>query len=271
MLSADFLRKIMPSRSSLWQPIGNDGIRLNWLTCLGLGVSGNVLFQIWALSFLPALVVSVVFQVWTLVFILMMCWLYRREGSYRLSANFWLFGMIALAGACLIIMSISPSRDSITGGGWLFGVLLMIGAVALRSLDAVLFKWSDVASQQPSSDPKSQTAWFLLVSIFSAFASGIIALTAGLIASETIAWGTAGSVWLAGSAVVLLGNIADVSGLRKASERPATIIAKYATPLFSVGYLVVIAEADDVSVTLFAFGMIAVVASNVLIAWRNNI
>ena len=300
ILTRAALTQWLPSRAAFFQRLGQHGVRFNWLVCLSIADPLNIVFQVWALAFLPEVVTAVLFQFWTVVFIFALQLLYRDDGRFQPDFKTYLLCGVALVGAGLVVLS-SASNESITGatsGETAIGVLLVATSIGLRCLGAVQFRWSDVAIRampvsgqsvprrdaepskpptqpagtQPAGSPQAftQAAYGMAIAGVSTLIIGTVSFVVGLLAGDSLSGRSLLVLAVCSAGVSVLGILTDIVGMAKSAETPGALAARYVTPVFSVGYLVLASRASGVTVWMFAVGLALIVLANTLIGMRQR-
>ena len=273
------LAQWLPTKEAFCKRLGQRGIRFNWLVCLSIADPLNIVFQVWALAFLPEVATAVLFQFWTVVFILALQLLYRNDGRYQPDLKTYLLCCVALGGAGLVVLSsaANESLDSSSSGEIAIGVLLVVIAIGLRCLGAVQFRWSDVAMRnlpadsRPAGQPAfTQAAYGMAIAGVSTLVIGTVSFVVGLLAGDSLSGRSLLVLAVCAAGVSVLGILTDIVGMAKSAEAPGTLAARYVTPVFSVGYLVLASRASGVTVWMFAVGLALIVLANTLIGMRQR-
>ena len=280
ILTREALVQWLPSKEAFFQRLGQHGVRFNWLVCLSIADPLNIVFQVWALAFLPEVVTAVLFQFWTVVFIFALQLLYRDDGRFQPDFKTYLLCGVALVGAGLVVLS-SAANESITGatsGETAIGVLLVATSIGLRCLGAVQFRWSDVAIRtRPAGNQAAdgqqaftQAAYGMAIAGISTLIVGTVSFAVGLLAGDSLSGRSLLVLAVCSAGVSVLGILTDIVGMAKSAETPGALAARYVTPVFSVGYLVLASRASGVTVWMFAVGLALIVLANTLIGMRQR-
>ena len=304
ILSREALAQWLPSKEAFFKPLGQRGARFNWLVSLSVADSFNILFQVWALAFLPEVATAVLFQFWTVISIFALQLLYRNDGRYQPDLTTYLLCCVALGGAGLVVLSSADSEsiEAATGGEIALGMLLVAAAIGLRCLGAVHFKWADVAmssrplggdkprlapheakpqpalhspdppltSSSPGDPAFTHAAYNMAIAGVSRLIMGTLAFGLALLAGDSLSGNSALLIVVCSAGVSVFGFLTDIIGVAKSAQAPGTLAARYVTPVFSVAYLVLAARASEVTVWMFAVGLALVVSANILIGLRQR-
>ena len=304
ILTRAALAQWLPSKEAFFQRLGHRGVSFNWLVCLSVADSFNILFQVWALAFLPEVATAVLFQFWTVVSIFALQLLYRSDGRYQPDLATYLLCCVALGGAGLVVLSSADSEsiEASTGGEVAIGMALVVAAIGLRCLGAVHFKWADVAvsnrplggtkprlasreaqphpelrSAEPSptqgspGDPAfTHAAYNMAISGVSRLIMGTLAFAVALVMGDSLPGSSLQLIVVCSAGVSVFGFLTDIIGVAKSAQAPGTLAARYVTPVFSVAYLVLAARASEVTVWMFAVGLVLIVSANIVIGLRQR-
>ena len=253
---------------------------LGWLMLGAIYNSFDYALFAWSIKLIDISVATVIYEIWPIGFILLMGWLFRREGIYRknIPALFPLLAL-ALAGFAFVVASQSeePSAVAFLTTDTMKGVILVLLAMVGGSLAACSFRWGRLlADELPdngvkgfSTDPLhffGTVLGFTISSLVGVILSGGI----GIVRGERIGFEDF-SVILFGGALFLTSGIMLLRRSNLATDNLGVNALSYITPLVALSWLLIFAEITVARGSFLVIGTIAIIIANLLINFQAEI
>ena len=253
---------------------------LGWLMLGAIYNSFDYALFAWSIKLIDISVATVIYEIWPIGFILLMGWLFRREGIYRknIPALFPLLAL-ALAGFAFVVASQSeePSAVAFLTTDTMKGVILVLLAMVGGSLAACSFRWGRLlADELPDNGVKGFSTdslhffgtvlGFTISSLVGVILSGGI----GIVRGERIGFEDF-SVILFGGALFLTSGIMLLRRSNLATDNLGVNALSYMTPLVALSWLLIFAEITVARGSFLVIGTIAIIIANLLINFQAEI
>ena len=238
---------------------------------LAVGCTDIALFA-WAASLIDVSVVTVLYQLSPILIVLLVERLFVNQGRYQKigPSKIFLFGL-AILGAAMVIISQAGGFGAVNLGGasayaLTLGVALAIGAAMLNATAGLGFKWGvDLAAELPEVHSRSKDSEMFCVVLGVAIAVLLATLfiaTIGFARDEPV---VANAIFIALAGGILVGTLPSIlwRTANLMTDNLGVNIARYFTPLLSLGWLYVLSLIGDIDLGLLIAGAGVIVASNV--------
>ena len=253
---------------------------LGWLM---LGATFNSLdyaFFAWSIQLIDISVATVIYEIWPIGFILLMGWLFRKEGTYKKNIPALLpLLAVALTGFLFVVASQTEKRDValLLSSDTVKGVILVLLAMLGGSLAACSFRWGRLLAEElrakgidKYSDPS--------LHFFGTVLGFTISSICGVALSGGIGIARGESIGIQDFFVILFGGVLFLTSgimlLRKsnvATDNLGVNALSYITPIVALSWLVVFAEISVARGSYLVIGTIGIIIANLLINFQADI
>lgn len=274
---------VLPSKT----PEYNGFPRWNWSVILALPRSLTVAFFAWSTVFLPEIVSAILYESWPIVFVFLLHISFkdRSKLEFRFSIKSIFLIIFVLAGAVLIVLSISQENmveSNYPTPGVMLGVFLLALAIYFSVQTVYFFKYSEVvkkwtgkqlSAEMESREIKDGEGHFMLLRGISQAIGSIVGCILCIIGLTTGSFNTGSFgmqnfffVVICGALIEVFGSITNAKGTLKMISIPNSQTFRCLTPIFGVLFLLIFTSAvENVDFNLVLFGYFAIYLGSMLV------
>ena len=235
----------------------------------------------WATRFIDVSVASAIFEIWPITSLLLMAYLFRKEGRYK-EITFGKMLLLALAFVGFLFVASSDTGEFLnwTSAGFVEtgkGLILVLLAVVVASLVAFTFRWGeDFRRELPAgvasgeSDRVVEISCVMLASCIGALISAALNIGVGAGIGERVSIYAAIAAIVGGGLSYGFANITYRTAIVLTTDLGINAML-YVTPLLALFWLFIFNQADVARPELLIIGAAVVIIANLLINFEADI
>lgn len=234
----------------------------------------------WSARLVDISVTAILFETWPVLLIVLTMWLYRGDRRYRAAdASLWLLLAVGFAGFAFVVLSQQALPGGVASTGWSLaaGIGLAVLASAVTSLSAFGFRWgTDLAEalQRAGVRPPGSHSLELFGAILASLLANVVVVPANIVIGIALGEPMTPFVFAAAVGAGVVCHAGATLCWRNANlltDNLGVNAIGYATPVLSLAWLFVFAQADVARVDYLVIGATGIIAANLLINFEAEI